>query len=96
MAHPRIFVPYAGKTLSLSDWSRETGIPVTVLRWRYFDGWSPERMLTEAPTQKAKLTAAQVQQIRAMRRKADSGVVAARFGLTRGWVNAIWRGVAWK
>lgn len=96
MANPRIFVPHAGKTLSLSGWSRETGIRATVLRTRYFDGWPPERMLTEPPTQKAKLTAAQVQQVRSMRRKVDSGVVAARYGLTRRWVNAIWRGVAWK
>lgn len=96
MAKPRIFVTYAGKTLSLSGWSRETGIPVTVLRWRYFDNWTPERMLTEAWTPRAKMSRGAVDQIRSMRGKVDSGVVAAQHGLTRRWVNTIWRGEAWK
>jgi hypothetical protein len=96
MAKPRIFVTHAGKTLSLSCWSRDTGIPATVLRWRHFDGWTPERMLTEAPTPKAKVSRSAVAQIRSMRGEIDSGVVAAQHGLTRRLVNAIWRGEAWK
>jgi hypothetical protein len=96
MAKPRIYLTHAGKTLPLSGWARETGIPVTVLRTRHFAGWSVERMLTEAPTKKAKVTAVQVRDIRAMRRKVDAGVVAAKHGLTRRWINAIWRGAAWK
>jgi hypothetical protein len=96
MSKPRIFIAHADKTLSLSGWARETGIPVTVLRWRYFDGWTPERMLTEPPTRKAKVSREAVSQIRSMRGKVDPGVVAAQHGLTRRWVNAIWRGAAWK
>lgn len=73
-----------------------TGDYLTVLRTRYFDGWTVERMLTERPVAKAKLTAEQVQQIRARRRRGSAAAVAAEYGLTRRWVNAIWRGNAWK
>lgn len=83
MAKPRIFITHSDKTLALSGWSRETGIAVTVLRWRYFDGWTPERMLTEAPTPRGKMSRDAVDQIRSMRGKVDSGVVAAQHGLTR-------------
>jgi hypothetical protein len=96
MAKPRIFLTYADKTLSIAGWARETGIPATVLRTRRCEGWTVERMPTEAWTPRAKMSRDAVEQIRSMRGKVDSGVVAAQHGLTRRWVNAIWRGEAWK
>lgn len=37
-------ITYAGKTLNLSDWSRETGIPVKLLRSRCNQGLPPEKI----------------------------------------------------
>ncbi|MGK3981352.1 hypothetical protein WMF38_57675 [Sorangium sp. So ce118] len=96
MAKPQIFITHAGKTLPLSGWARETGIPVTVLRWRYFDEWPAARMLTEKPAAKTKVTPAQVAQIRERRRRGTARAVAAEYGLTPRHVCAIWRGAAWK
>jgi len=40
-------VPFAGKTMILIDWARETGLPPTTLWNRLFTlGWSVERALT--------------------------------------------------
>lgn len=39
-------IEYGGHTLTLAQWSRETGIPVTTLIERFKTGWTPERALT--------------------------------------------------
>lgn len=40
------YVEWKGRTQSLSDWARETGIPVTALYGRKNLGWSIDKMLT--------------------------------------------------
>lgn len=36
-----------GKTMCISDWSREVGITIGAIKWRLKQGWSIERALTE-------------------------------------------------
>lgn len=38
-------ITFEGKTLTLSEWSKETGIPVKVLRGRHSHGMPPEKIL---------------------------------------------------
>ena len=40
---------YNGKSLSISQWSRETGLPWETINGRLKRGWSIERALTEPP-----------------------------------------------
>jgi hypothetical protein len=39
-----VFVEFGGKNLTLSQWSRLTGVPKPTLARRAKDGWPPERM----------------------------------------------------
>ena len=41
---------YAGKSLSLRDWARETGVAQNTIYFRLYRGWSVERALTERPS----------------------------------------------
>ena len=43
-------VTYNGKTLSLSQWSRLTGIHRNTLDYRFRMGWNPENMFNDAPS----------------------------------------------
>lgn len=43
------FLTFNGKTLTMSDWARETGIKVTTIVARVNRGWSVERILTVRP-----------------------------------------------
>lgn len=40
------FITYDGLTLSISEWSRRTGVHKDTLSYRLRNGWSPERALT--------------------------------------------------
>lgn len=45
---------YNGKTQSIADWSKETGIGTTTLYNRLvYKGWAPEKAFTHAPKKKA-------------------------------------------
>lgn len=50
----RLRLTFAGKTLTLKEWSDETGIGLKTLRERMRRGWTLERMLTEEPGASAK------------------------------------------
>lgn len=39
-----IFIKYGGKTQTLAQWSRELGIEYQLLKRRYHDNWSIEKM----------------------------------------------------
>ncbi len=41
-----VFLTFNGKTISVAQWSRETGIPVSTLHNRILRGWSTEEILT--------------------------------------------------
>ncbi len=41
-------ITYNGKTLCAEDWSKETGIPATTIRWRFKHGWEVERIFENA------------------------------------------------
>lgn len=47
-----VLVTFQGRTLCLSAWSEETGIPRTALEHRLRRGWSVERMMTQPVQQK--------------------------------------------
>lgn len=47
---PSRFITHAGITLSLSAWSRRTGIPRDTISWRISKGWDMDRALTELPS----------------------------------------------
>lgn len=40
-------ITFSGKTLSVADWARETGINVGTILSRYYRGWTPERIFTK-------------------------------------------------
>jgi hypothetical protein len=40
-----IVVTFQGQTLPLIEWARKMGTPYDALRWRFCEGWSPEKML---------------------------------------------------
>ena len=42
-------VTFNGVSLTITDWSRKTGIPLAALFARFAKGWSPERCLTQLP-----------------------------------------------
>ena len=46
-------IPFEGKNLTLSEWSREKGIDKTTIRKRLKLGWPPERILSLDGTRKA-------------------------------------------
>lgn len=46
-------VEYQGRTLCLSEWSSETGLPLKLISERLINGWSAEKALT-TPVRKAK------------------------------------------
>lgn len=48
-----VILEYDGKSMTLTEWCYETGIPRTAMMHRYQRGWSVERMLT-TPLQKSK------------------------------------------
>jgi len=52
-----ISLTFAGKTLTLSQWARETGIRPNTLHRRLTSGWSVERMLTQQPSKKIQVHA---------------------------------------
>ncbi|HEX2879499.1 MAG TPA: hypothetical protein VHO25_08170 [Polyangiaceae bacterium] len=35
-----------GKSLSLSEWSKETGLPIGTIHWRLAQGWDADRAVT--------------------------------------------------
>lgn len=50
-----IMITHNGKTMCAEDWSKETGIPATTIRWRYKHGWEVEKIFNKplpAPYQK--------------------------------------------
>jgi hypothetical protein len=42
-------ITHEGKTLTLKQWAKETGINYQTLHYRFNKGWSPSRMLETAP-----------------------------------------------
>ena len=44
-------VEYGGERLSVTEWSRRTGISRPLIAYRLSVGWSPERALTEPPSE---------------------------------------------
>lgn len=52
-----ISITFAGKTMNLSQWARETGIRPNTLHRRLTSGWSVERMLTQPPSKKIQVRA---------------------------------------
>lgn len=46
MGVTKIYGTYNGKTLSIHEWSKETGLPQNVIYDRVKDGWSWEKALT--------------------------------------------------
>lgn len=44
-----VVMTYAGRSMILADWARETGLPEKMLQNRKQNGWSDERTLTEVP-----------------------------------------------
>jgi hypothetical protein len=40
------FIQLRGEKKCISEWAEITGISKTVIRWRIYNGWSPERALT--------------------------------------------------
>ena len=49
MSNSRLTLTHNGKTLSLYEWSRETGIGYRVLKRRLKNGWPAEKALTVPP-----------------------------------------------
>lgn len=56
MSNLKLTLTHNGRTLSLYEWSRETGIGYRVLKRRLKNGWPAEKVLTVPPSQYRKLT----------------------------------------
>jgi hypothetical protein len=41
-----VWIPFDGKTLTFTGWSKETGLPRTTIVDRYYKGWSAEKIVT--------------------------------------------------
>jgi hypothetical protein len=52
--HNNLRLTFAGKTQTLSQWSRETGIHFETLRARLNHGWSPDDIITKKPQYKSR------------------------------------------
>jgi hypothetical protein len=71
---PRLFLTHQGRTMSVSEWSKETGIPPSVIAHRVKKhGWSHEKALTTFGDGRKNPDRAKVGSAGSRRRVAESG-----------------------
>jgi len=93
-----------GKTLTLTEWGRTSGIPVPTIHERLRHGWDTERAVTEPPGtgpaprgEKAAASKLTEDDVRYIRASSESGAALARkYGVSKVAISAIRRRRTWR